>query len=113
MTITTEHIQKLAKLTRIALTPETLPIMTARLSKLIDLMQTMQTVDTDGIPPLFHPASFMQHDASLILRDDQLESNIEHNLSDISNMDLISRDQRMLNAPVKQAGYFLVPRVLE
>jgi aspartyl-tRNA(Asn)/glutamyl-tRNA(Gln) amidotransferase subunit C len=110
MTITTEHIQKLAKLTRIAVTPETLPIMTARLSKLIELIQTMQTVNTEEVAPLIHPVSFMQ-DAILKLREDVLNLNDTQQLA--HNDMAESRDVRMMNAPVAQDGYFLVPRVLD
>ncbi len=110
MTITPEHIQKLAKLTRIAVTPETLPIMTTRLSKLIALIQTMQAVNTEHITPLIHPVSFMQ-DTVLKLREDVLNSNIAQ--QSVNNDETISRDVRMINAPIVQEGYFLVPRVLD
>jgi aspartyl-tRNA(Asn)/glutamyl-tRNA(Gln) amidotransferase subunit C len=111
MTITTEHIQKLAKLTRIAVTPETLPIMTARLSKLIELIQTMQTVNTEDVTPLIHPVSFMYEAAILKLREDVLDLNDTQQLA--HNDMAESRDVRMMNAPVAQDGYFLVPRVLD
>lgn len=110
MTITSEHIQKLAKLTRIAVTPETLPIMTTRLSKLIELIQTMQVVNTENVTPLIHPVSFMQ-DTVLKLREDVLNLNATQQLT--HNHMAESRDVRMMNAPVVQDGYFLVPRVLD
>jgi aspartyl-tRNA(Asn)/glutamyl-tRNA(Gln) amidotransferase subunit C len=115
MTITTEHIQKLAKLTRIAVTPETLPIINARLSKLIELIQTMQTVNTEDVTPLIHPVSFMYDaaiDAAILkLREDVLDLNATQQLA--HNDMAESRDVRMMNAPVVQDGYFLVPRVLD
>lgn len=111
MPITTEHIQKLSKLARIELNDDTLPVMTVRLSQLLKLIQTMQTVDTEGIPPLIHPASFMQQ-AALPLREDIVL--LEEAKSAESKEEIIAqRNKRMLNAPATQDGYFLVPRVLE
>ncbi len=107
-TITAEQVQKLAKLTRIAITPDTVPVLTERLSRLLSLIETMQAVDTNGVAPLVHPTTLMTDDL-LRLREDV--EGLEPSLS--VDARVAHRAERMKNAPAAQDGYFLVPRVIE
>ncbi len=102
MTITVENVNKLGKLARIAIAPDTAPAIAAQLSSILGLIETMQAVNTDGVAPLAHPTAFVA-DVALRLREDVVaEPNDE-----------ASREARMVNAPATEAGYFLVPRVIE
>jgi aspartyl-tRNA(Asn)/glutamyl-tRNA(Gln) amidotransferase subunit C len=102
MIISIENVQKLGKLSRIAISSESNTLIAGQLSSILGLIETMQAVDTTGIAPLAHPTAFVQ-DMALRLRCDVVSEAI----------DVASRDIRMLNAPAVQEGYFLVPRVLE
>jgi aspartyl-tRNA(Asn)/glutamyl-tRNA(Gln) amidotransferase subunit C len=102
MTITVENVHKLGKLARIAITPEQAPALAEQLSSLLGMIASMQAVDTQGVAPLAHPTAFVA-DVALRLRDDAVTQ----------PKDEACRDARMANAPATQAGYFLVPRVIE
>jgi aspartyl-tRNA(Asn)/glutamyl-tRNA(Gln) amidotransferase subunit C len=102
MIITVENINKLGKLARIAIAPNEAPAIASQLSSILGLIETMQAVNTKGVAPLAHPTAFVA-DVALRLREDEVaESNDE-----------LSREVRMANAPATEAGYFLVPRVIE
>jgi aspartyl-tRNA(Asn)/glutamyl-tRNA(Gln) amidotransferase subunit C len=102
MTITVENVNKLGKLARIAIDPKAAPAIAAQLSSILELIETMQAVNTDGVAPLAHPTAFVA-DVQLRLREDVVAE--PH--------DQASREARMANAPATEAGYFLVPRVIE
>lgn len=102
MTITVENVEKLGKLARIAITPDQAPVLAGQLSSILGMIETMQAVNTKGVAPLAHPTAFVA-DVALRLREDVVaETNDE-----------TSRAARMVNAPASEAGYFLVPRVIE
>lgn len=102
MTITVENVHKLGKLARIAITPEQAPVLAGQLSSILDMITNMQAVDTADVEPLAHPTAFVA-DVALRLREDVVTQ----------PNDSVSRDARMVNAPASEAGYFLVPRVIE
>lgn len=102
MDISSENVLKLGKLARIAIAPQAISGLAQQLGSILDLVQTMQAVDTEGVLPLAHPTAFVA-DVALRLRDDMV----------VEPRDAASRDTRMVNAPASEAGYFLVPRVIE
>ncbi len=102
MSISIENVNKLGKLARIAITPEQAPALAGQLSSILGMIETMQAVNTKGVAPLAHPTAFVA-DVALRLREDVVTQ----------PNDLASRDARMANAPASEAGYFLVPRVIE
>ncbi len=102
MDISSENVLKLGKLARIAIAPDAVPTLAAQLGSILDMVHAMQAVDTQGVLPLAHPTAFVA-DVELRLRDDMVTE----------PRDEVSRDARMANAPASEAGYFLVPRVIE
>ena len=102
MSISTQDVFRLGKLARIAIPAESAPALAGQLSSILGMIEAMQAVDTQGIEPLAHPTAFVQ-DVALRLRDDVVTQ----------PTDEASRDERMQNAPASEAGYFLVPRVIE
>jgi aspartyl-tRNA(Asn)/glutamyl-tRNA(Gln) amidotransferase subunit C len=102
MDISSENVLKLGKLARIAIAPAAVPTLAAQLGSILDMVHAMQAVDTKGVLPLAHPTAFVA-DVALRLRDDVVAE----------PRDEASRDARMANAPASEAGYFLVPRVIE
>ncbi len=95
MALSETDVKKVAHLARIALSPEELPSHIKNLSKIIDLVEQMNTVDTTGIEPMAHPQDITQP-----LRDDIVtETN--------------QREKMQRCAPLTEAGLYLVPKVIE
>jgi len=93
--LTPEDIESIAHLARLGLDKNDLAPLAVDLSTLLNLVDQLQAVDTEGVEPMAHPAS-----ASLVMRDDVVS---EHD----------QRDVLQAPAPALQDGYFLVPRVIE
>ena len=102
MDISHENVLKLGKLTRIAIAHAAVPALAQQLGSILGMVHAMQSVNTAGVLPLAHPTAFAA-DVSLRLREDAV----------LEAGDAASRDARMGNAPASEAGYFLVPRVIE
>jgi aspartyl-tRNA(Asn)/glutamyl-tRNA(Gln) amidotransferase subunit C len=99
MSLTSDDIHRLAKLARIDITPDETERTLSELNNIFSMVETLQAVDTTGLLPLCHPIATTQ-EMQLRLRDDVVtESN--------------ARDANMANAPQKESGLFLVPKVLE
>jgi len=90
-----EEIAHLARLARIALTPEESATLLRELNGILAMVQEMAAVDTTGVEPMSHPQS-----AALRLRGDV-----------VSEEDGRERFQPL--APSLEDGLYLVPRVIE
>lgn len=95
MALTPDKISSLAHLARLGIEPDALSPLADDLTNVLDLVEQLQAIDTDGVEPMAHPAS-----ASLWLREDEVT-------------ELDQRDTLQAPAPSTQDGYFLVPRVIE
>lgn len=95
MALDRKAVEDIAHLARIALNEEDVPATTAKLSGILDLIDKMQAVNTDGVEPLAHPLETTQR-----LRSDLVtETNQRETLQAI--------------APATEDGLYLVPRVIE
>jgi aspartyl-tRNA(Asn)/glutamyl-tRNA(Gln) amidotransferase subunit C len=99
MSLTTDDIHRLAKLARIDITTVETERTLTELNNIFSMVETLQAVDTEGLVPLCHPIDTIQQ-MQLRLRDDV-----------VTETD--ARDANMANAPQKENGLFLVPKVLE
>ncbi len=95
MTLTNAEIKKIAYLARLQITDHELNDYTSRLTRILDLIDQMQQVGTDGLEPLSNPLNQCQR-----LRPDQVTTSDQ-------------RDAFMCLAPDSSAGLYLVPRVIE
>ncbi len=95
MSIDKQDVQKIAHLARLALSEDDAEQYQHSLSSVLSLVEQMQTVDTDGVEPLSNPLESTQR-----LRDDVVT---EEN----------RRDDFLANAPLSEAGLFLVPKVID
>ncbi|MEY2776576.1 MAG: hypothetical protein RLY30_674 [Pseudomonadota bacterium] len=95
MTLTLDDLQKLAKLSQLALTPAQAEALLPELQSILSWVGSLSEAPTEGIEPMSHP-----HDPSLRLRDDLA-------------VDCPARDLLLANAPAQAEGHFLVPRVVE
>ena len=95
MSINTEQVRHIAKLARIAMSDEELERLVPELNNILDWVEQLAEVDTDGVEPLTAVI-----DQALRLRDDA-----------VTDGDI--RDEVLLNAPDAQHGFFAVPKVIE
>ena len=95
MSINNEDVEKIAHLARLAIEPEQLETYTRNLSDILDLVEQMNEIDTEGVIAMAHP-----RDTKLRLRDDVVS---EEN----------QRDKFTRLAPASENGLFLVPKVLD
>ncbi len=95
MSLTPDDIEKIAHLARLGIDKDALEPLAADLSTMLDLVEQLQAVDTEGVEPMAHPAN-----ATLLLRDDVVTESDQ-------------REALQAPAPATQDGYFLVPRVIE
>ncbi|MFN5745018.1 MAG: Asp-tRNA(Asn)/Glu-tRNA(Gln) amidotransferase subunit GatC [Methylococcaceae bacterium] len=95
MSLTTEDVNKIAWLARLAIDPDKVGSYARDLSGILDFIEQMGTVDTTDVAPMAHPLDQVQR-----LRPDVVSE----------------ADQRALFqsiAPAVEAGLYLVPKVIE
>lgn len=95
MAIDASEIQKVAHLARLSIDDSQVEASVGTISKILDLVDQMQSVNTDDVEPLAHPL-----DATQRLREDVV--------SEPNN-----REQLQSCAPAVADGLFLVPKVIE
>lgn len=95
MSLEKQDVLKIAHLARLALDDNDAEQYQHSLTSVLDLVEQMQSVNTDGVEPLSHPLEAKQR-----LRDDVVT---EEN----------RREAFLANAPQTEAGLFLVPKVID
>ncbi len=95
MALERSDVEKIARLARLGLDEAELPHTTATLNSILQLIDQMQAVQTEGIAPLAHPLETTQR-----LRADEVTESDHH-----------AEYQKL--APAVEAGLYLVPRVIE
>ena len=94
-----KEIEHLANLASLKITSVEADETLAQLETIFSMVQKMQTVDTEGIEPLFHPIGMINELAQPLREDEVTEKN--------------QREANMSNAPAQHEGLFLVPKVIE
>lgn len=95
MPLRQEDVQRIAQLARLVITDDEAARTLAQLNDIFGMIERMRAVDTEGIEPMSHPIGGAQR-----LRTDAVT-------------DIPDRERNMSNAPARQDGLFLVPRVIE
>ncbi len=95
MAIEAEEVQQIAHLARIRIDEEAVSGYARDLNGILEFVEQMGSVDTDGVEPMAHPWDAVQR-----LRPDEVT---EPN----------RRDHYQSGAPAVEAGLYLVPRVVE
>lgn len=95
MSIDRTDVERIAHLARLDLNEQDIPAYTENLSSILNLVDEMQQIDTDGVEPLAHPLDAVQR-----LRADEVT-------------ELNQRDKLQAVAPAVEEGLFLVPKVIE
>ncbi|WP_226645724.1 Asp-tRNA(Asn)/Glu-tRNA(Gln) amidotransferase subunit GatC [Microbulbifer variabilis] len=95
MAVDTQTVEKLAELARIAISEETIEEVSDRLGDILQLVDQLQAVNTDGVAPMSHPLDEVQ-----TLRSDAITETDQR--------------QSFLNlAPQSEEGLYLVPKVID
>ncbi|GIK34903.1 MAG: aspartyl/glutamyl-tRNA(Asn/Gln) amidotransferase subunit C [Gammaproteobacteria bacterium] len=95
MALSKEDVRHIAQLARLALSEEEAADYAAKLSRILDLVDQLRQVDTQGVVPMAHPLDMAQR-----LRPDV-----------VTEEDC--RDLCQQNAPRAEGGLYLVPRVID
>ncbi|WHI48338.1 Asp-tRNA(Asn)/Glu-tRNA(Gln) amidotransferase subunit GatC [Microbulbifer sp. JMSA004] len=95
MTVDTQTVEKLAELARIAISKETIDEVSNRLGDVLQLVDQLQSTNTDGIAPMAHPLDEVQE-----LRTDT-----------VTETD--NREDFLTLAPQTEEGLYLVPKVID
>ncbi|OGI49265.1 MAG: asparaginyl/glutamyl-tRNA amidotransferase subunit C [Candidatus Muproteobacteria bacterium RBG_16_65_34] len=95
MSLDRSQVRKIAHLARLEITDAEAERYAETLSRILDLVEQMNAVDTTGVAPMAHPT-----DAGLRLREDVVTET--------------DRREKFLGlAPAAEAGLYLVPKVIE
>jgi aspartyl-tRNA(Asn)/glutamyl-tRNA(Gln) amidotransferase subunit C len=94
-----EEINHLAKLSGLELDPHQTKQVSKELENILSLVAELQSVDTTGVEPLFHPIAVIEPLSQALRRDVVSEDN--------------NRTNNMLSAPISHEGLYLVPKVIE
>lgn len=95
MSLDKNTVRNIAHLARIEVPDEELDHLAGELSKILDFVEQLAEVNTDGVPPMTSVA-----DLSLPQREDAVA-------------DGGYQDKVLANAPEADEGFFLVPKVVE
>ena len=95
MSIERQEIEKLATLSRIAIGEDTITEVSQRLSSVLELVDQLQAVNTEGVEAMSHPMKATQR-----LREDEVS-------------EINQREALQAVAPDTEDGLFLVPKVIE
>ncbi|WP_444886975.1 Asp-tRNA(Asn)/Glu-tRNA(Gln) amidotransferase subunit GatC [Microbulbifer sp. VAAC004] len=95
MAVDTQTVEKLAELARIAISEETIEEVSGRLGDILQLVDQLQAVNTDGVAPMAHPLDEVQ-----TLRADKVTETDQH--QSFQNL-----------APQSEEGLYLVPKVID
>ncbi len=94
MKITTEEIQHIANLARLNLSESELATMTGQLGKILNYVDTLEKIDTTGIPPTTHAVTITN-----AFREDSVRPSLD-------------REAALANAPKADSESFIVPKIL-
>ena len=95
MSISADQVQHVARLARLAVDDAQIPGIADKLTDVLNLLDQIQSVDTQGVEALTNPL-----DRTQILRADAVTASND-------------RDNLMSNAPARKDGLFLVPKVID
>jgi aspartyl-tRNA(Asn)/glutamyl-tRNA(Gln) amidotransferase subunit C len=95
MSLDADQVRKIAHLARLAVDESAIAEYARNLSRILELAEQMNAVDTAGIEPLAHPLDASQR----LLSDEVTEAD--------------QREQFQAIAPQVEAGLYLVPKVIE
>ena len=94
MKISTKEVEYVAKLARLKLTEQEKELFTQQLDSILDYMGKLNELDTEKVPPTFHVLPLKN-----VMREDKVK-------------DSHLQKEMMSNAPERDEGSFIVPKVV-
>ena len=94
MQVNNELIDKIAALAKLEFSPEEKAGMVKDLDRILDFVEQLNKLDTEGVEPLVHMS-----EETNVMREDEIKM-------------VISHEEALKNAPKRNSDYFLVPKVL-
>ena len=95
MSLSLDEVRKVAKLARLEMSDADLATMQKQLSAILEYVDQLQALNTDGVEPMAHPLPLAN-----VFRED---------VPGVS----LTPDEALANAPNRLADYFGVPAVFE
>jgi aspartyl-tRNA(Asn)/glutamyl-tRNA(Gln) amidotransferase subunit C len=95
MALTADQVRWVAHLARLELTPDEVAEFTGQLNQIVEYVNQLQAVNTDGVEPLSHPLPVQN-----VFRDDDMKQSL-------------SAQEALANAPARKINFFAVPAVLD
>jgi aspartyl-tRNA(Asn)/glutamyl-tRNA(Gln) amidotransferase subunit C len=92
--ITADDVRKVAQLARLELPEETIATYTGQLERILDYVDQLQAVDTEGVAPTTRAVEVVN-----ATRDDRVET------TDV-------REELLDQAPQREGDFFRVPKIL-
>ena len=87
-------VEKIALLARLKLTEEEVETFSKQLGDILNFVEHLSDLDTSDVPP------YIQKSQETPMREDKVE-------------DSLPREEALMNAPQKEEGFFVVPKILE
>ena len=94
MALTREEVLHVATLARLSLSPDEIELFTRQLNDILAYVEKLQELDTAGVKPLAHVIPMFN-----VFRKDEVTECLE-------------REAALDNAPAREEGTFLVPRII-
>lgn len=88
-------VRRMARLARLRLSDQEVDLFSRQLTRILDYVQQLDTVDTEGVEPMAHPLAISNID-----RDDQPGGRFDS-------------ERALANAPERRGRLFRVPAVLD
>ena len=94
MALTREEVLHVANLARLSLAPAEIELFTRQLNDILAYVEKLQELDTEGVEPLAHVIPVFN-----VFREDAVSQGLD-------------RDTALNNAPAREEGAFVVPRII-
>jgi aspartyl-tRNA(Asn)/glutamyl-tRNA(Gln) amidotransferase subunit C len=95
MALTGDQVRWVAHLARLEFSPEELDVFTDQLSKIVDYVNQLQQINTEGVEPLSHALPIHN-----VFRPDETKPSL-------------TADEALANAPDRKGNFYGVPAVLD
>ena len=95
MKIDIKTIEKLASLSKLSFTKEELDLISIDMSKMVDFINQLDEIDTEGVEPLIHLNEEFNN-----WREDEIK-------------EMLDLKEALSNSPIKDSTYFKLPKVLD
>ena len=95
MKIDIKTIEKLASLSKLKFTKEELDLILKDMSKMVDFINQLDEIDTEGVEPLIHV-----NEGFNSWREDKIG-------------EMLDQKEALSNSPIKDSTYFKLPKVLD